>query len=161
MVNSVIAFGTIVGLNLAIGVVLYIAFVCYRKRRTKAVDYSQATEDMELPPPPLYEESTYESLKELMSTVRNTSDDDIVNKVGVEALLYLKLQRLLVVMMNVFAVLGVAILCPIYYLGTEGDTVLEQLSIVNIAGDEILGAAPAVILVIFSLIAYILIYKYV
>jgi hypothetical protein len=80
---------------------------------------------MELPPPPLYEESTYESLKELISTVRNTSDEDIANKVGIEALMYLKLQRLLVVMLNIFAVLGVAVLCPIYYLGDEGDSILE------------------------------------
>jgi hypothetical protein len=64
-------------------------------------------------------------------------------------------------MLNVFGILGCAILCPIYYIGGQTDTLLSQLSIANIRGNELLGIAPTVMLVVFSVIAYLLIFRYI
>jgi uncharacterized membrane protein len=161
MVESVIAYAVHFVFWLIIGLILFCCYGCYRKMRTKPVDYAKGTKEMELPPAPLYEESTYAKMGEIVKIVHNTTDEEIMTKVGVEALLYLKLERLIVVMLNIFAVIGVIVLCPVYYMGSEGDTILEKISIGNIRGDELLGIAPAVILIVFSLIAYYLIYRYI
>jgi hypothetical protein len=55
--DSLIAYAIIFAFNFIIGLVLFCCFGCYRKHRTKPLDYSKVTEEMDIPPPPMYEES--------------------------------------------------------------------------------------------------------
>ena len=160
MVESVTQFAIVFLINAIVFLVLFCCFSVYRKKRTAPVDRTNAG-DIELPPSPLYEESTYEKLGDLLKTINNTKDDTIAENVGVEALMYLKLERLIASMLNVFGLIGAVVLIPVYFLGEETDTIMLNMTIGNIKGHPILGIAPLVILVLFSAIAYYLIYKYI
>jgi hypothetical protein len=93
---------------------------------------------------------------------RNVTDDEILEKANAETVLYLKLEKMLGVMLLIFAVLGCGVLCPIYWFGSDdADTILLKLTIANLGSDDMeLSFVPVVLLVVFSAIGYYLIFGY-
>ena len=90
-----------------------------------------------------------------------TKDDEIKEKCSVEALLYLKLIKRITIFLNIVAVIAFAALVPTYLQGDEMDTDMGKTTIGNIAGDTDLGIVTIGLVILFSLMAYYMVYSYI
>ena len=65
-------------------------------------------------------------------------------------------------MLTIFAVVGVIILIPIYWIGGgDSESTLQMITISNLKDNFYLGLAPPAALIVFSIIAYMFVFKYV
>ena len=160
MVDSVIGYVAIIGLDLLLGLILLCCCTCYRTKRSKKVEIKDPKLREECPPEPVILESE-KPLGELLSEVRKLSDEELCEKTTPEAVLYLVILRYIRNMLNIFAVLGMAICVPVYVVADDGDdlNMMMQTTIANVGEHLVFGIAPAVMVIVFTIIGYILIKK--
>jgi hypothetical protein len=131
MVESIISYC----ITLAFCVIVFCIFLCLfaycRTKRSKTIE--NVKPEWKLPRPPIFAEETM-TFSEVMSKVKNITEDELVDKTSTEAVLYLTLERYIMLMLNVFAFLGMVILVPVYVTTDEGEdmNMMQATTIGNI-----------------------------
>lgn len=114
VVNALIAFLTTVGIDFSIFCGLFAVFAFYRTIRSKKLENPN---NIPLPPEPPIDENLL-SFYGVFKKSAKYHDVDIIEKVSLEAFLYLRLLKLCAIMMFVLSIFGMSILVPIYWNGT-------------------------------------------
>jgi hypothetical protein len=130
---------------------------CVGTKKYRSKKYEAENDVVKLPRPPLYNEEE-EDMTTLLYKVWKTTEQKILETDGVEGLLYLRQLKMITWLMNILAVVSVAVLIPIYYSGDQAATTMDQMTIGNIAGDEDFGYATVALLFFESILCYFVVY---
>lgn len=160
--GSVTGYLTILAIDIIIFLILVCVFSCYRKKRSKRVEITDEKLKAECPPPPIFYENEM-GFCELMKKTNEMTTDEMAEKITPEAVLYLSLQKYIAIMLTIMAIFGCAILIPIYVITDEGDDLsdLQTTTISNIGDHLHIGIVPTLMIILYSVIAYIVVFKYV
>ena len=160
--GSVTGYLAVLAIDVIIFLILVILFSYYRTKRTKRVEIEDPKLKAECPPPPVFYENEF-GFCDLMKKCNNMTTDEMVEKITPEAVLYLSLQKYIAMMLTFMAFIGMVILVPIYVTTDEGEDMLDihRTTMVNIGDHLVVGVAPTLMIIVFSIIAYIVVFKYV
>ena len=142
----------VIGLDFSVFLLLFVGFALYRKLRSQKVEI--AIEVSVLQP---YMNEAVHSSYEIAKKVVTMSLEDIYSEVGEWAFMYLSIQRFMAICIFLLALPGCSTLLVIYVYGNQSNTYqnIQKTGISNVMDDSEFLIAPAIFLVVFSLIIYV------
>ncbi|CAG8481845.1 9876_t:CDS:2, partial [Acaulospora colombiana] len=126
--SSIPTFTSSVVFNVALTGGLFIAFEITRKRNKKV--YEPRTY---LVPEEKRSESSHGGLLGWLIPILKISDDKVVNRIGLDAYMFLRFIRLFAIIYAVFTIVGIGILLPVNYINQLGKPGLNSFTMGNIS----------------------------
>lgn len=153
--NSGLVFLIVIGFDALLFTIEFVLFVIYRKYRSKPIDISQADVKQ-----PYYSESDTPLLT-LFRKVWRVPHSKISKYVGLEGYNFLSLHLACIWVFGIMSLIGLGTLFPLYLSGDDGvKTDMDKLGIAHTIHDDDSMVLPPVFVVVFSGLAYYLLYVY-